>query len=114
VAAAVPAGLDRDETPESLRGLIEASGVQVDTEFMSNAPLHYASRVPRAAAGNHEDVIEELRRCASTIRPTGAGTPAVFPWRSAAAFSLAEFSGDRKLDVTSRRRLPDVLASAGR
>jgi hypothetical protein len=57
----VLAGLDRDETPDSLRRRIDRAGVSYDTEFMPNAPLRYASGVLRAAAGNHETAIEELR-----------------------------------------------------
>jgi DNA-binding CsgD family transcriptional regulator len=90
VAAAVLAGLDRDETPASLRQLIDRAGVRYDTEFMPNAPLRYASGVLRAAAGNHEDAIEELRSCAFEHPAHGGENPAMFPWRSAAALSLAE------------------------
>jgi DNA-binding CsgD family transcriptional regulator len=108
VAAAVLAGLDRDETPESLRGLIDASGVQVDTEFMPNAPLRYASGVLRAAAGNHEDVIEELRSCAVDHPAYGGENPAMFPWRSAAAFSLAELGREQE----ARALADDELARA--
>ena len=90
VAAAVLAGLDRDETPDSLRRLIDGAGVRYDTEFMPNAPLRYASGVLRAAAGNHEAAIEELRSCAFDHPAHGGENPAMFPWRSAAALSLAE------------------------
>lgn len=90
VAAAVLAGLDRDETPESLRRLIDGAGVRYDTEFMPNAPLRLASGVLRAAAGNHEAAIEELRSCAFDHPAYGGENPAMFPWRSAAALSLAE------------------------
>ena len=90
VAAAVLAGLDRDEAPESLRRLIDGAGVRYDTEFMPNAPLRYASGVLRAAAGNHEAAIEELRSCAFEHPAHGGENPAMFPWRSAAALSLAE------------------------
>jgi len=90
VAAAVLAGLDRDEAPESLRRLIDGAGVRYDTEFMPNAPLRYASGVLRAAAGNHEAAIEELRSCAFDHPAHGGENPAMFPWRSAAALSLAE------------------------
>ena len=90
VAAAVLAGLDRDETPDSLRRLIDAAGVRYDTEFMPNAPLRYASGVLRAAAGNHEVAIAELRSCAFDHPAHGGENPAMFPWRSAAALSLAD------------------------
>ena len=90
VAAAVLAGLDRDETPESLRRLIDGAGIRYDTEFMPNALLRYASGVLRAAAGNHEAAIEELRSCAFDHPAFGGENPAMFPWRSAAALSLAE------------------------
>jgi DNA-binding CsgD family transcriptional regulator len=90
VAAAVLVGLDRDEPPESLRRLIESAGVRYDTEFMPNALLRYASGVLRAAAGNHETAIEELRSCAFDHPAHGGENPAMFPWRSAAALSLAE------------------------
>ena len=90
VAAAVLAGLDREETPDSLRRLIDGAGVRYDTEFMPNALLRYASGVLRAAAGNHEAAIEELRSCAFDHPAHGGENPAMFPWRSAAALSLAE------------------------
>ena len=64
VSAAVLAGLERDETPDSLRRLIDRTGVRYDTEFTSSSQLRYASGVLRAAAGNHEAAIEELRGCA--------------------------------------------------
>ena len=57
---------------------------------MPNAPLRYASGVLRAAAGNHEAAIEELRSCAFDHPAYGGENPAMFPWRSAAALSLAE------------------------
>ena len=90
VAAAVLAGLDRDEAPESLRRLIDEAGVRYDTEFMPNAPLRYASGVLRAAGGNHEAAVEELRSCAFEHPAHGGENPAMFPWRSSAALSLAE------------------------
>ncbi len=90
VAAAVLAGLDRGETPDSLRRLIDGAGIGYDTEFMPNAPLRYASGVLRAAAGNHEAAIEELRSCAFDHPAHGGENPAMFPWRSSAALSLAE------------------------
>jgi DNA-binding CsgD family transcriptional regulator/tetratricopeptide (TPR) repeat protein len=90
VSAAVLAGLERDQTPESLRLLIDRSGIRYDTEFIPNARLRYASGVLRAAAGNHEAAIEELRGCARGHPAFGGENPAMVPWRSAAAFSLAE------------------------
>src|SRR6266576_3559725 len=45
VSAAVLAGLDRDETPESLRQLIDRSGIRYDTEFLPSSQLRYASGV---------------------------------------------------------------------
>ncbi len=63
VSAAVLAGLERDETPDSLRRLIDRTGVRYDDEFTSSSQLRYASGVLRAAAGNHEAAIEELRGC---------------------------------------------------
>ena len=90
VAAAVLSGLDRDEAPDSLRRLIDTAGVGYDTEFIPNAPLRYASGVLRAASGNHEAAIEELRSCAFEHPAQGGENPAMFPWRSAAALSLAE------------------------
>jgi DNA-binding CsgD family transcriptional regulator len=90
VAAAVRAGLDRDETPDSLRGMIDRSRVRYDTEFMPSSQLRYASGVLRAAAGNHEAAIEELRGCGLGHPGLGGENPAMLPWRSAAALSLAE------------------------
>jgi DNA-binding CsgD family transcriptional regulator/tetratricopeptide (TPR) repeat protein len=88
VSAAVLAGLERDETPDSLRRLIDNSGVRYDTEFLPSSQLRYASGVLRAAAGNHEAAIEELRGCDNPM--FGGENPAMLPWRSAAALSLAE------------------------
>jgi DNA-binding CsgD family transcriptional regulator len=90
VAVAVLAGLDRDETPDSLRLLIDRSGVRYDTEFIPNALLRYASGVLRGAAGNHEAAIKELRACAFDHPAFGGENPSVLPWRSAAALSLAQ------------------------
>jgi DNA-binding CsgD family transcriptional regulator len=90
VSVAVLAGLDRDETPDSLRGLIDRTGVRYDTEFLPSAVLRFASGVLRAAAGNHEAAIEELRGCALDHPMFGGENPAVLAWRSAAALSLAE------------------------
>ena len=90
VTAAVLAGLERDESPDSLRRLIDETGVRSDTEFMPNALLRYASGVLRAAAGNPEAAVEELRSCAFDHPAYGGENPAMFPWRSSAALSLAE------------------------
>ena len=90
VAAAVLAGLERDETPASLRGLIERSGARYETDFVPSTQLLYASGVLRAAAGNHDAAIKELEGCARE-HPVFAGeNPAMLAWRSAAALSLAE------------------------
>src|SRR5207248_4472845 len=90
VPAAVLAGLDRDETPDSLRRLVDRAGVRHDTELLAGSQLCYASGVLRAAAGNHEAAIEELRSWAREHPTFGGENPAAFPWRSAAALSLAE------------------------
>jgi DNA-binding CsgD family transcriptional regulator len=90
VATTVLAGLERDEMPDSLRGLIDRTGVRFDPEFTASAELLYASGVLRAAAGNHQAAIEELQRCALDHPVLGGKNPAVVPWRSAAALSLAE------------------------
>jgi DNA-binding CsgD family transcriptional regulator len=90
VTAAVLAGLEREEPPDSLRRVIDRAGVRYDTEFIPNATLRYASGVLRAAAGNHEGAIEELRGCEFEHPAHGGGNPAMFPWRSSAALSLAE------------------------
>jgi DNA-binding CsgD family transcriptional regulator len=90
VAAAVLAGLERDETPDSLRRLIDDADVRPDTEFLPSSLVRYASGVLRAAAGNHEGAIEELRGCALDHPMFGGENPAMLAWRSAAALSLAE------------------------
>jgi len=90
VAAAILAGLEREETPESLRRLAERAGAWYDEDFTSGSQLRYASGVLRAAAGNHEAAVEELLVCGSAPRAFGGENPALLPWRSAAALSLAE------------------------
>jgi DNA-binding CsgD family transcriptional regulator len=90
VSAAVLAGLDRDETPESLRRLIDRTGARYHTDFPSSSQLGYASGVLRAAADNHEAAVEELRGCPRVFPTFGGENPAMLPWRSAAALSLAE------------------------
>jgi len=94
VSAAVLAGLDADETPDSLRRLVDRTGVRYDAEFTSSSQLRYASGVLRAAAGNHEAAIEELRGCALEDAAFGGENPAMLAWRSAAALSLAELGHD--------------------
>ena len=90
VTTAVLVGLERDETPESLRRLIERVGIRYDTEFSPSSQLRYASAALRAAAGNHEGAVEELRACEGDHPALGVENPAVLAWRSAAALSLAE------------------------
>ena len=90
VAAAVLAGLERDETPESLRRLIDDADVRPDTEFLPSSLVRYSSGVLRAAAGNHEAAVEELRGCELEHPMFGGENPAMLAWRSAAALSLAE------------------------
>ncbi len=90
VSGAVLVGLERGETPDSLRRLIDRTGVRYDNEFLVSSLLRYASGVLRAAAGNHEGAIEELRGCELDHPAFGGENPAVLPWRSAAALSLAE------------------------
>jgi DNA-binding CsgD family transcriptional regulator/tetratricopeptide (TPR) repeat protein len=87
---AVLAGLDRDATPDSLRRLLDGTGIRTDTEFMARGRYRHASGVLRAAAGNHEAAIEELRGCGLDHPAFGGENPAWVPWRSAAALSLAE------------------------
>ena len=90
VSAAVLAGLDRDETPDSLRLLIDRTGVRYDRDFTSSSQLRYASGVLRAAAGDHEAAVEELLGCGSDDPAFGGENPAMLPWRSATALSLAQ------------------------
>ena len=90
VSTAVLVGLDRDETPESLRRLIENSGVGYDDQFSPSSQLRYASGVLRAADRNHEGAIDELLGCGMEHPALGGENPAVLPWRSVAAVSLAE------------------------
>jgi DNA-binding CsgD family transcriptional regulator len=90
VSAAVLAGLERDEHPDSLRRLVDRTGVHYDTEFTSSSQLRYASGLLHAAAGNHDAAIEELLGCGSLDPAFGNENPALLPWRSAAALSLSE------------------------
>ena len=96
VSTAVLVGLERDESSDALRGLIDRTGVRFDPEFTPSAQLLYASGVLRAAAGNHQAAIEELRRCALDHPVLGGENPAVVPWRSAAALSLAQLGRDEE------------------
>ena len=73
-----------------MRQLIDRTGIRYDTEFLPSSQLRYASGVLRAAAGNHEAAIEELRGCALGHPTFGGENPAMLAWRSAAALSLAE------------------------
>ena len=90
VPAAVLAGLDRDATLESLRRMVDRAGVRCDVELPASSQLRYVSGVLRAAAGNHEAAIDELRGCALDHPMFGGENPAVLPWRSVTALSLAE------------------------
>ncbi len=90
VAAAVLTGLEREESPESLRRLIERTGVWYDDDFTSGSQLRYASGVLRAAAGNHPAALQELLGVGELETAFGGENPALLPWRSAAALSLAE------------------------
>jgi DNA-binding CsgD family transcriptional regulator/tetratricopeptide (TPR) repeat protein len=90
VSAAVLTGLEREETPDSLRQLIDRVGIRYDTEFSPSSQLRYASALLRAAAGNPEGAIEDLMACELDHPALGALNPAVLPWRSAAALLLAD------------------------
>src|SRR5262249_6481588 len=46
--------------------------------------------------GNHEAAVEELLACGRAPRPFGSENPALVPWRSAAALSLAELRRDEE------------------
>ena len=90
VSAAVLAGLERDESPESLRRLIERSGIRYGTEFSPSSQLRHASAMLRAAAGNAEAAVDELLASDLEHPALGGLNPAVLPWRSAAALLLAD------------------------
>ncbi|HEX3690376.1 MAG TPA: AAA family ATPase [Solirubrobacteraceae bacterium] len=90
VSAAVMTGLEREETPDSLRRLIDRVGIRYDTEFSPSSQLRYASALLRAAAGNPEGAIEDLMACELDHPALGVLNPAVLPWRSAAALLLAD------------------------
>ena len=107
MSAVVLAGLERDVTPDSLRRLIDRTGIRYDTEFSPSSQLRYASGVLRAAAGNHEAAVEELRSCELDHPALGGENPAVLAWRSAASLSLAElgrFEEARALAADEVRR----------
>jgi DNA-binding CsgD family transcriptional regulator len=93
---AVLAGLDRDATPDSLRRILDHTGVRDETEFLARDLWRHASGVLRAAADNHEAAIEELRACAFDHPMFGSQNPAFVPWRSAAALSLASLGRQRE------------------
>jgi DNA-binding CsgD family transcriptional regulator/tetratricopeptide (TPR) repeat protein len=90
VPMAVLAGIERDTTLDSLRRLIDRPAVREESAFLARALARYSSGVLRAAGGNHEAAIEELRGCALGHPMFGGENPAFVPWRSAAALSLAE------------------------
>lgn len=96
VSTAVIAGLERDETPESLRGLIDRTGARFDPEFTAGAQLLYASGALHAAAGNHEAAIQELCSFPLDHPILGGENPSVASWRSAAALSLAQLGRDEE------------------
>jgi DNA-binding CsgD family transcriptional regulator len=108
VAAAVLVGLERDEAPASLRRLIGRVGVRYDTEFSPSTQLRQASAAERAASGNHEAAVEELLSCELDHPAMGSLNPAVVPWRSAAALSLAELGRHAE----ARRLAEDELRRA--
>ena len=107
VAAAVQAGLERNETTES-RGLIDRVGIRYDTEFAPSTQLRYASALLRAAAGDHEAAVKQLLTCALDHPAMGGENPAVLAWRSAAALSLAELGRHEE----ARRLAEDELRRA--
>ena len=74
---------------------------------MARGLMRHASGVLRAAAGNHEAAIEELRGCGLDHPMFGGENPAWVPWRSAAALSLAELGRNdeaRELAADELRR----------
>jgi DNA-binding CsgD family transcriptional regulator len=87
---AVLAGLDRDEPTDSLRRLLDGTGIQNDTELLAGSQLSYASAMLDAAAGRHEVAIEQLGKWARDNPAFGSENPAAIPWRSASALSLVE------------------------
>jgi DNA-binding CsgD family transcriptional regulator len=99
VPAAVVAGLDRGATIDSLRRLIDDTGVRDDTPFMARSLVRYCSGLLRAAAGNHQSAFQELQSCEEDHPVFGGENPAFIPWRSAAALSLVELGrhGDARV-----------------
>src|SRR5205085_1882196 len=92
-------------------------GVRTDTELIAGSQLSYASGVLRAAAGNHEAAIGELRSWALDHPRFGGENPAVSPWRSAVAVSLAELGreeGARDLAADEVRRTSFGAPGTGR
>ena len=92
VSAAVLAGLDLDGSSDSGRQLIDRSGLRYDTEFLAQAR---SFATPRARYGPRPETMQPPSRCcaaasSSTTMFLGLENPAVVPWRSAAALSLAE------------------------
>ncbi|MGZ4298795.1 MAG: ATP-binding protein, partial [Solirubrobacteraceae bacterium] len=90
VSAAVLAGLEREESPESLRRLVDRSGIRYGSEFSPSSQLRHASAMLRAAAGNPEGAVDELLASDLEHPALGGLNPAVLPWRSAAALLLGE------------------------
>ena len=90
VPPAVAAGLERDQPPGSLRRLIDQTGALEDTEFLASPRgalcLRRAARSDREPRPGDRGA-PQLRARASDLRRRD---PAVVPWRSAAALSLAE------------------------
>ena len=91
VSAAVLAGLDRDETPDSLRRLIDQTGRSLrhaSSRRARSCATRRACFAPRPATTRPRS-----RSCAaarSTTTAFGGENPALLPWRSAAALSLAQ------------------------
>jgi DNA-binding NarL/FixJ family response regulator len=96
VSTSVLVGLDRDETPETLRRRIADVGIGYDDEFTPSSQLRYASGILHAAARNHEGGLAELLGCGMEHPALGGENPAVLPWRSAAAISLSELGRQRE------------------
>jgi DNA-binding CsgD family transcriptional regulator len=90
VPMAILTGLERGATVESLRRLLDATGVREGTTFIAHTLARYSSGVLRAAAGRHEAAVEELLGWARDDSIHGAENPAFVPWRSSAALSLVE------------------------
>ena len=114
VAAAVLTGLEREESPESLRRLIQRTGVWYDDDFTSSSQLRYASGVLRAAMGNHEAAVEELLGCGGEEPAFGGENPALVPWRSAAALSLAELGRHKEARALAGEELARAEAFGAR